>query len=283
MPTAFSKASNHRTSPFGASVSEPRGRLEYRRGRLSERCQKVTHYYSPPTNARGFSCVLPFVNSTLSLDIGAIAAANGLVLNEGQLQRLERYARLLVEWNAKVNLISRKDEANVFSRHILHSLTLAMPSVTQPAIPEGAHVFDLGTGGGLPGIPLKISRPDLTLVLCDSIQKKITAVSAMIVELKLSGISAVCGRAEELAKSSEKFDVIVCRAVAPLEDLVKWTRTITKPHGYIYALKGGDLSDEVMRAERLSVVQSITVKPLVLAEFDEFVIEEKKLAVVELV
>src|SRR5438309_10104555 len=119
-------------------------------------------------------------------EIAAICGRNGLALNESQEASLARYTDLLLEWNAKVNLISRKDEAHTLDRHILHSLTLAMPDICTYDF-LNKRVLDLGTGGGLPGIPLTIAIPSLDMTLVDSIQKKIAACNAMIEVLSLTG------------------------------------------------------------------------------------------------
>ena len=217
-------------------------------------------------------------------ELRELCRKNGLELTDAQATLLERYARLLLEWNQKINLISRKDEENVLERHILHSLTLRMPALCVYDF-AGKRAADIGTGGGLPGIPLSIVTPNLEITLIDSIQKKIAADSDMISRLDLNGIGAVAGRAEELAKLPKfafRCDVIVSRAVAPLEDLLKWTRGLLKPHGTLFSLKGGDLEEEVARAGRLSYVNAIDVRPLTLDGYDAFEREEKRLVRVDL-
>src|SRR5437763_14819256 len=155
-------------------------------------------------------------------ELGVISEANGLSLSAEKLSKLEKYAELLRKKNQVVNLISRKDEENILFKHILHSLALIMPNVPLAGIAEGARVFDLGTGGGLPSIPMKIARPDLDIILCDSIVKKITAVSEILRELNLEMI-AIAERVENLHSNSSHqnmYDVVVTRAVAPLDELV---------------------------------------------------------------
>ena len=156
-----------------------------------------------------------------ALWLKAIFGKNGMELTAEQVSQLSEYVRLLLEWNQKVNLISRKDEANIWERHILHCAALVLLF----DFPAGSKVIDIGTGGGLPGIPLKIFRPDLTVLLLDSTKKKIDAVSAMLSSLKLQNISAVWGRAEELAtlpQYREQYHIAVARAVAQLPELIKW-------------------------------------------------------------
>jgi 16S rRNA (guanine527-N7)-methyltransferase len=216
-------------------------------------------------------------------ELATICEENGLILDSTKRLAMEAYAQLLAEWNYKINLISRKDIEHILDRHILHSLVLAMPGVTDYDF-RNKRALDIGTGGGLPGIPLKIVIPSLDMTLVDSTQKKIAAVNEMIVELGVTGIRAIVARAEELAKSSEHahaYDVIVSRAVAPLEDLVKWSQTLLKPNGVLFSLKGGDLSEEVRRAERLKSIASIEVRTLDLVGDSEFLQEEKKLVRVD--
>src|SRR5687768_5155820 len=133
-------------------------------------------------------------------ELSQIARANKLELSPEQLASLGQYASLLKEKNQVVNLISRKDEENILDKHILHSLCIAMPKIAGVTLPTGSKVFDIGAGGGLPGIPLKIVRPDLSVVLCDSIAKKINAVNEFIEKLGLKGIEGITSRAEDLAR-----------------------------------------------------------------------------------
>jgi 16S rRNA (guanine527-N7)-methyltransferase len=215
--------------------------------------------------------------------IASICAENGLRLTAEQQSQLAQFADLLLDWNAKINLISRKDEEHIVDRHILHSLTLAMPTVCDFDF-AGKRAIDIGTGGGLPGIPLKIAIPSATFTLVDSIQKKIGAVSDMIAKLNLTNISATVSRAEELAKQREHkhaYDAVVSRAVAPLEDLIKWTHGLRKPGAPLFSLKGGDLTEEIDRAKKIKGVKTIEAHPLALVGYDEFVKEEKKLVRVD--
>jgi 16S rRNA (guanine527-N7)-methyltransferase len=216
-------------------------------------------------------------------DLIGIASDNGLALTDGQRQLLLTFAELLRDWNSKINLISRKDEENILERHILHSLTIAMPTVCDFDL-AGKRVIDIGTGGGLPGIPLKITVSTTHVTLVDSIQKKIGAVSDMIAKLGLTDAEAVAIRAEELGKQPKhkhSYDAVVSRAVAPLEELVTWTRDLRKPGAPLFSLKGGDLSEEINRAERIKGVRRVEAKPLTLIGYDEFVKEEKKIVRVD--
>jgi 16S rRNA (guanine527-N7)-methyltransferase len=205
---------------------------------------------------------------------------NGLELTQDQQDKLLQYSALLTEWNSKVNLISRKDEENVLSRHILHSLALAMPETMDVTFEPSTSVLDIGTGGGMPGIPLAIVHPDIEFRLVDSIQKKINAVSDMITRLGLTSAQAIAGRVEEMRKAKKlqpNFDVVVSRAVAPLDELVGWSKMLVKPGAFLYSLKGGDLTDEIARTRKMSIVAGVTSWPIELKEYDEFADEGKQI------
>lgn len=216
-------------------------------------------------------------------EVARICGRNSLPLTDLQLARLEEYVRLLIGWNAKINLISRKDTENIWTSHILHSLSMLF--VMQ--IAEGSRLLDLGSGGGLPGIPLSIVRSDLRVVLLDSIVKKTVALSAMVEELRLENVGVVCGRAEEQGRRKEMsgvFDVVAARGVAPLEDLVKWGRRFLKPGGtsMLVAFKGGDLTAELSRARIRSGVGDVEVLPLVFPGLAGSELMEKKIIVVRI-
>lgn len=214
-----------------------------------------------------------------------ICAANGLTLDDGQVTCFAAYADTLAAWNAKVNLVSRKDLDNVWERHMLHSVALLFHAEIAP----GARVADIGTGGGFPGIPLKICRPDVSMTLIDSIKKKIGAVDAMIRTLyacdrRMDRVRTVCGRAEDLAEIPAlraQHDVVVARAVAPLIDLVTWAKPLLAAHGTLLALKGGPLDAEVAAVRILHPVLSVTCMPLTVQGVPQFAIDEKQLITVQ--
>lgn len=153
---------------------------------------------------------------------------------------------LYEEWNAKINVISRKDIGNVYCHHILHSLAIAR--YLEERLPEeyarwqegGVKVLDLGTGGGFPGIPLASVFPNVEFVLCDSIGKKITVASSVASALGLKNVRCVNARAETLG---EQFDWVVSRAVTSLENFYPWVKGKFSK-GILY-LKGGDVNEEI--------------------------------------
>ncbi|HOW31186.1 MAG TPA: 16S rRNA (guanine(527)-N(7))-methyltransferase RsmG [Bacteroidales bacterium] len=151
---------------------------------------------------------------------------------------------LYSEWNARINVISRKDMENFEERHVLHSLAIA--KIIQ--FEAGTRILDVGTGGGFPGIPLAIIFPDCEFVLVDSIGKKIKVVNEIKNALGLNNVTAIQSRAEEL---NHPFDFVVSRAVTSLPEFVSWiANKIDKNHrnalenGVLY-LKGGDIRPEL--------------------------------------
>ena len=163
-------------------------------------------------------------NSTLTNDeisLRSLAQKNGVPITDIQLEKISRYVGLLQHWNKSINLISRKDVENVWLNHIVLSLAFLF----KVDLVGGAKILDLGTGGGLPGIPLSIVRPDVNFVLVDSIQKKTKAVQEMAASLSLPNASVIWSRAEDLNTLNNyqnAFDAVIARAVAGLEKLVKW-------------------------------------------------------------
>lgn len=166
-------------------------------------------------------------------------------LTAHQKQQFEKLYELYIEWNAKINVISRKDIEELYVRHVLHSLGIAKVMSFQ----SNAKVMDVGTGGGFPGIPLAIMFPDTQFYLIDVIAKKIKVVNEVAKGLGLKNVIAEQKRAE-LVK--DEFDFIVSRAVTNMPDFVSWVRGKIKKdskhelkNGILY-LKGGDLTQELL-------------------------------------
>lgn len=160
-------------------------------------------------------------------------------LDEGQRQRFSALGRLYADWNERVNLISRKDIAHLYERHVLHSLGIAKVL----SFPAGSRVVDVGTGGGFPGIPLAILFPGATFHCIDGIGKKIMAVKGVIEALGLDNATAEQVRSQD---HRDRYDFIVSRAVTALPEFVRATRHLVhKGRGRMLYLKGGDLVDEL--------------------------------------
>lgn len=167
-------------------------------------------------------------------------------LDQNQMQQFEILKDLYLYWNSKINVISRKDTENFYTRHVLHSLSIAKFIDFK----KNTKIMDVGTGGGFPGIPLAIYFKNSSFTLVDSIGKKIKVVDQIVDELKIKNVKPKTERAENI---SEKFDFIVSRAVTQLERFCPWVeQNISKsnkneiPNGIIY-LKGGDLKEEIQK------------------------------------
>ena len=161
-----------------------------------------------------------------------------------QKQQFELLQQLYADWNSKINVISRKDIDELYTRHVLHSLAIAKIQAFEP----GTYVLDVGTGGGFPGIPLAILFPETRFYLVDVILKKINVVKAISESLGLKNVKADQLRAENVKGD---FDFIVSRAVTNMTDFVEWIKFKIKKtnkhelsNGILY-LKGGDLSEEL--------------------------------------
>lgn len=170
----------------------------------------------------------------------------GIRLSETQLQSFDRYARLLLEWNEKINLTAITDGEGIEQKHFLDSV---LP-FTKVQLPQGYSVIDIGTGAGFPSCPLKIVRSDIKLTLLDSLNKRINFLETLSDEI---GLEAQCihGRAEELAKGGmrEAFDCAVARAVARLNVLCEYCLPYVKVGGEFIALKGSSGREELDEAE----------------------------------
>lgn len=178
-------------------------------------------------------------------------------VTERQMEQFEKMDALYREWNAKINVVSRKDIDELYRHHVLHSLGIAaylkseMPDVYDRlrgegpfSIAEPLKVMDLGTGGGFPGIPLAVMFPHAQFTLCDSIGKKIIVATEVAKGLGLDNVKTVNARAESLP---DTFDYIVSRAVTALDNFMPWVKG-KYSEGILY-LKGGDLTEEISKAK----------------------------------
>ncbi len=161
-----------------------------------------------------------------------------LALTDAQIGQFVRYAELLVEWNAtRMNLTRLLSPQDIAVKHFLDSLAL----LTIQTPPTNARLLDVGTGAGLPGLALKIARPDLRVTLMDGTAKKLTFCRAVADDLGLENVDIVHARAEDAAKRSDlagRFDWVVARAVAPLDKLLPWLAPFAAPTGLLLSLKG---------------------------------------------
>lgn len=177
-------------------------------------------------------------------------------ITESQKAQFAALYDLYMDWNSKINVISRKDITNLYEHHVLHSLGIARFINFTP----GSHVMDLGTGGGFPGIPLAIFFPEVKFHLVDSIGKKVRVATEVAQSIGLQNVTFRHCRAEE---EKAKFDFVVSRAVMPLSDLLKIIRKNISieqknpiPNGLI-CLKGGELEKETLPVKNKTIIHDL--------------------------
>ena len=182
-------------------------------------------------------------------DLKDCADKFNITITDDELAKFDKYFRLLIEWNEKINLTAITEPHEVAVKHMIDSLSCHDEKI----FAENAHIIDVGTGAGFPGIPLKIYRPDLKVTLLDSLQKRIKFLDEVIITLGLKDITCVHARAEEGARQKqhrEKYDVAVSRAVARLSVLAEYTLPYVKVSGCLVALKGAKFAEEADEAKR---------------------------------
>jgi 16S rRNA (guanine527-N7)-methyltransferase len=191
---------------------------------------------------------------------------NGFTPESTRSERLAYFAELVAQKNQQMNLISKRDTNSIIEKHVFISAFITK------YIPEKSTKFlDIGTGGGFPGIPISIMRPDLRGVLADSTGKKIGAVQEFIDKLKLSNVVAENSRVESddfKEKYANTFDLVVSRSTVPLIILFRYSLPLIKEKAYLLAMKGGDLTDEFKKAEtkykahiKKSTIYELAYKP----------------------
>ena len=179
------------------------------------------------------------------------AARLNTALDEKQVKELTEYARLLVEWNEKINLTAITDEEGIAIKHFLDSLT----AISSGYI--GKNVIDVGTGAGFPGLVIKIAKPEIKLTLLDSLNKRIKFLDEVCQSLNIDGVELVHMRAEDGGRNAAyraSFDTVVSRAVANLTVLSEWCIPFLRQGGYFLAMKGPLAEDEIKDAKRAITV-----------------------------
>ncbi|MBN2011064.1 16S rRNA (guanine(527)-N(7))-methyltransferase RsmG [candidate division KSB1 bacterium] len=198
------------------------------------------------------------------------------LINANVVPFFEQYYRELIDWNQKINLISRKDHDRIVCKHFVESLSILHVA----GIKKSARIIDVGTGAGFPGIPIKIIRPDIDMTLLDSKRNKMIFLGQLISVLGLSNISLVNERAENIIGESDyrcRFDIVIARAVTNLSTLWKWAGILLKENGFLLALKGNNIIDEIRTAPDLQE-SCLQVIPVV----NQFIDEQRELVVVKI-
>ena len=194
-------------------------------------------------------------------------------LTEEQRRQFAALYDLYIDWNAKINVISRKDIENLYEHHVLHSLGIAKIINFRP----GTSIMDLGTGGGFPGIPLAIHFPEVKFHLVDSIGKKVRVATEVANAIGLKNVTFRHARAEE---EKQLFDFVVSRAVMPLGDLIKIIKKNISPRQQnalpngLICLKGGELEHEAMPFKNKTTLHSLS------EDFEEEFFQTKKVVYV---
>lgn len=217
---------------------------------------------------------------------------NGVAITDIQIRQLSTFKTDLLAWNKKINLISRKNEDNLWKGHISLSISLLFKIDFRPS----AKILDLGTGGGLPGIPLAIMLPGCSFLFLDSTQKKITAVQSMIESLELANAKSIWGRAEDVQQMPlfhHSFDAVVARSVSNLSNLCEWGFPFLKPGSgenvfdekiiiaapSLITFKGAEIEAEEHDARRIYPGIVFNSVPLIFSGSEDFDNFDKKLIV----
>lgn len=174
--------------------------------------------------------------------------SNYISLNENQLDQFQKFYEMVIDWNTKINLTAITDEKEFAIKHVMDSLSLW----DEEKFSNVKKILDVGTGAGFPAIPIKIFKPNVEIVLLDSLNKRVEFLKKVVAELNLENVTCVHGRAEDLARQNnfrESFDLVTARAVARLNIISEYCLPFVKVGGIFAALKGKQVQDEVTEAE----------------------------------
>lgn len=176
-------------------------------------------------------------------------AALGVTLDDEKLAKIADYLARLIAMNELVNLTAITEPAEVWSRHALDALSL-LPALT--ALPAGARILDVGSGGGVPGLVLAIARPDLLVTLAEATEKKAAFLVAVASALGLENVTVVADRAEKLATTdlAKSFDIVTARALGRVGVLLAWTAPFAKVGGRVLLIKGERADEELLEAKK---------------------------------
>ena len=169
-----------------------------------------------------------------------------LVISEEMITQLDTYAKLLKEWNSKMNLTAIDEREEVYEKHFFDSILPLNDSIQ-------GKVADVGTGAGFPGIPIKIYRPEVEVTLVESLNKRINFLNEVISKLGLEKINTIHARVEEFARNKkyrEKFDIVTARAVANLTVLSEYLLPLTKTNGKCICMKGSNIEEECKESKK---------------------------------
>ena len=176
------------------------------------------------------------------------AAALSITISPETAVKFTQYLTLLKDWNNRINLTAITEDADIITKHFLDSLTIAK------IVKKSGKIIDVGTGAGFPGIPLKLIRPNLNMLLLDSLNKRVNFLNTVISELNLTDIQTIHARAEDLSRQltyRETFDYATARAMAPMAALAEYCLPYVVPGGLFIAMKGAKCEEELADAQNL--------------------------------
>ena len=178
-----------------------------------------------------------------------IFAEVDIPITEDQQENFQRYIDLILQWNKRTNLISRKDESKIFENHVMESLAFLLSFELSP----NAKVIDVGSGAGFPALPISLIRSDVNFLLVESKRMKSLFLKEVISELKLTNVEVLCERVEDLVQKSEygsRFDFAFSRAVASLTVVYGWVKKLIKLNGFYIGWKGGGVKHEIEQLKK---------------------------------
>lgn len=183
----------------------------------------------------------------------------GIDISEMQEEQFHRYYQLLLDWNKRINLTSITDKTEVYEKHFYDSLT---PSFHMSFTNEKI-ILDIGSGAGFPSFPIKIIYPHLSLVVIDSLKKRLSFLEEVVKALNLTNVALIHGRAEELGRTKkyrDEYPIVMARAVAPMNILLEYTVPFVKEDGYIIAMKGKNVRAEIDEAKRAFALLNVKIE-----------------------
>lgn len=191
-------------------------------------------------------------------EIKALEKLN-ITLDDEKAEIFDKYARIFLEKNSRINLISKNDEKLLLEKHIFDSLAINLFLKPQ----KGQNILDIGTGGGFPSVPIALLYDDLDVFALDSIRKKIKVIAELKEELNIQNLHPICERAEKI---SEKFDYVTTRAVSSLDTVLKYAIPLLKQGGYFIAYKSKKATDELKEAEK--TIKKLNLKLVKIIEYN---------------
>lgn len=192
----------------------------------------------------------------------------GLNFERGQYDKFILYKDMIKEWNEKINLTAIIEDEEIIKKHFIDSIK----SYRFEPLKNCENLIDVGTGAGFPGIPLKIMRPDLEVVLLDSLNKRVNFLNEVINTLGLKGIKAIHGRAEDFAREAsyrEKFDVVISRAVANMSVLSELCIPYVKNGGYFVAMKGPSVDEEMNEGKNAVEILGGSIENIIKVDIED--------------